>query len=44
MTLKICLCKGVAEDVIVDAIESGADTFEKVIDLSRKTTSLAWWM
>lgn len=26
----VCLCKAVTEEVIVDAIKEGADTFEKV--------------
>ncbi|WP_300381967.1 (2Fe-2S)-binding protein [Clostridium sp.] len=26
----VCICKAVTEDVIVEAIKEGADTFEKV--------------
>ena len=26
----ICLCKGIPEDTIIEAIKSGADTVEKV--------------
>lgn len=28
----ICLCKGITDEVIVEAIENGADTFEKVME------------
>ena len=26
----VCLCKGITEETIVEAIKNGADTFEKV--------------
>lgn len=30
MANNICLCKGISEDTIVDAIKGGAKTFEEV--------------
>lgn len=30
----VCLCKGVEKDVIVKAIKEGADTFEKVQEVT----------
>ena len=31
MALMVCLCKGITDEEIVEAIENGADTFEKVM-------------
>lgn len=30
MSTTVCLCKGISEEKIVEAIKQGADTFEKV--------------
>ena len=30
----ICLCQGIIEDTIIDAIKNGADTFEKVSEVT----------
>lgn len=38
MTLLICMCKGVTDDAIVEAIKNGADTFEKVVEATGATT------
>ncbi|MBM6838129.1 (2Fe-2S)-binding protein [Clostridium saudiense] len=34
----ICLCKGIPEDTIIEAIKSGADTVEKVKEATGATT------
>lgn len=34
MSLKVCFCKGVDEETIVEAIKNGADTFEKVSEVT----------
>lgn len=36
MTILVCMCKGVTDDTIVEAIKNGADTFEKVVELKLK--------
>lgn len=34
----VCICKAVTEDVIVQAIKEGADTFEKVQEATEAGT------
>lgn len=34
MSNKVCLCKGIEESTIVEAIKNGADTFEKVSEVT----------
>mgnify|MGYP001565186087 CR=1 FL=1 len=34
MSSRICFCKNVDEDTIVEAIKNGADTFEKVSEVT----------
>ena len=34
----VCICKAVTEEVIVDAIKNGADTFEKVQEATEAGT------
>ena len=34
----ICLCQGIIEDTIIDAIKNGADTVEKVKESTGATT------
>lgn len=34
----VCICKAVTEDVIVEAIKEGADTFEKVQEATEAGT------
>lgn len=34
MPLMICLCKGLTDEMIIEAIENGADTFEKVTEVT----------
>ncbi|WP_436231590.1 (2Fe-2S)-binding protein [Clostridium hominis] len=34
----ICLCKGIPEDTIIEAIKNGADTVEKVKETTGATT------
>lgn len=34
----VCLCKGITEDTIIDAIKNGADTMDKVKDVTGATT------
>ena len=34
----ICLCKGISEDTIIDAIKNGADTIEKIKEATGATT------
>lgn len=36
---KVCLCMSVTESELVKAIESGADTFEKLVDETTAATS-----
>ena len=38
MTILVCMCKGVTDDTIVEAIKNGADTFEKVVEATGATT------
>lgn len=34
----ICLCQGIDEDTIIEAIKNGADTIEKVKEVTGATT------
>ena len=38
MSEKLCLCKGITKETIVDAIKNGANTVEKVKDATGATT------
>ncbi|MBC8630450.1 (2Fe-2S)-binding protein [[Eubacterium] tenue] len=37
MSEKVCLCKGITKETIVDAIKNGANTVEKVKDATGAT-------
>ncbi|MBE7412149.1 MAG: (2Fe-2S)-binding protein [Leptospiraceae bacterium] len=35
---RVCLCKDVSESELVEAVHSGCDTFEKLVEKTRATT------
>ncbi|MCU9815372.1 (2Fe-2S)-binding protein [Paraclostridium sp. AKS73] len=38
MSEKVCLCKGITKETILDAIKNGADSIEAVKDATGATT------